>query len=493
MNHRLTENKRGLLSAYLDGELQGVDRQEAERLLAESDDARRYLEELKAVEDISSRALTAPLSADAMIIATRLTGSSVKTAAGSAGLKAGLLGSWGTLGIGGLVTAAAVTVGVMIWPGRQSTTDSAPSTRHPYLAGMQGTPVVNLDSSSVIVPLMTAGELATFAVDGTLPIDAARERFITVASRSADSLAVALHAGTSRSELVREFARLTPSAIPSYDSLMRISRLAVLRSNDGAIAVSPTVPQLRLRILQSLARLENSDVTPTCRTRIARAEEELAVACAQRNSVETDHESFDDLVAALDGKRESPYILISTPDGGLLRATNVMQTGNAPIIVAIDLTDGPAVRVTPNSCRAIGRYAFAELPSRAQVESVAALIERGPQTISISAGSGERGKGFWEPKPIWRNRARALASSNADTDARSEIPPMQREQERASPDNVIPDRAAAFEELNRQIRERIRKVRDRVHRMDQALQEAPRSSEGDNINDDRQGGAGGDD
>lgn len=488
MNHRLTENERGLLSAYLDGELNDVDRLGAERLLAESGDARRYLEELRAIEKISSSALTVPLSADAMIIATRLTGSSIKTAAGSAALKTGLLGSWGTLGIGGLVTAAAVTVGVMIWPGRQLTTDNTPVSRPPYVTGLQATPVVNLDSSSVIVPPMTAGELVTFAVDGTLPIDAARERFITVASRSADSLAVALHAGTPKENLTRELARLTPSAIPSYDSLMRISRLVVLRSNDGAIAVSPTVPQLRLRILQSLARLESSDVSQACRTRIARAEEELAVIRAKQG-VERSRESFEELVAALDGKRESPYILISTPNGELLRTTNLPQATEAPVVVAIDLTEGPSVRIAPNAYRAIGRFAFAELPAEPHIQLDAEPNGAAPQTVSIGAGGGPRPRATWASQQAPRANG-TQAITNEEPSAQVQIPPrppQSNRQNTKSPNEPLLDHAAGFDELNRQIQERIMKVRERIDRMNNALRNTPRSSADDDD------GAGGDD
>lgn len=492
MNHRLTENERGLLSAYLDGELNDVDRVGAERLLAESDDARRYLEELKAVENISASALTVPLSADTMIVATRLTGSAIKTAAGSVGMKGGILGSWGTLGIGGLVTAAAVTVGVMIWPGRQLTTDNTPSSRPPYVSGLQATPVVNLDSSSVIVPPMTAGELVTFAVDGTLPIDAARERFITVASRSADSLAVALHTGAPKEDLVRELARLKPSAIPSYDSLMRISRLVVLRSNDGAIAVSPNVPQLRLRILQSLARMESADVTQACRTRIAQAEEELAIIRAKQG-VERSRESFEELVAALDGKRESPYILISTPNGELLRTTSLVQNNAVPLVVAIDLTEGPLVRIAPNAYRAIGQFAFAELPSEPPVELVAAPTELPSQTISIGAGGGPRPRAAWVMQSAPRaNVARTSNTAQSPTpDQMAPQPTQPQHQDATSPNDQIPNRAAEFDELNRLIQERLMKVRERIDRMNNALRDSPRGSQEGNGDDN--GGAGGDD
>jgi len=487
MNQRLTENERGLLSAYLDGELTGVEREQAERLLAGSAQARAYLSELKALDRLSSQVLGLSLPAGTVAAASRITASSIKAAAGVSGVKTGIIGSWGGFALGGLVTAAVVTVGVIVWPGADDDMSSLRSSRSD-VPSVPVRPALNLDSSSVIVPEMTPVELVAFAVDGTLPIDVARRKFITIASRSADSLAVALHSTAPKNDLVRELARLGPSAIPSYDSLIRISRLAVLRSNDGAIAVSPSVPELRRRILESLARVDPADVSPSMRARFEAAGERLAVVRSRREQIEEEHVSFEDLCEAIDGKRDAPYVLIGLPNGGLLRTRDIEAIEDSrPVIVSIDFEDGPAVRIEPRAYRVIGRYAFARAPSPESTPAVdgpgagaiPAIDVSGAQRARALRADRQAGGGVWV-------RERAIPPVPLQA-------PLPNDNERTTT-AIPPSQPASADEINRRIQERLQRANERIRQIEITIQRRDRSGdngaeEGSNGG---QGGAGGD-
>ena len=321
-----------------------------------------------------------------------------------------------------------------------------------------------------------------------LPIDAARRKFITIASRSADSLAVALHSTAPKNDLVRELARLGPSAIPSYDSLIRISRLAVLRSNDGAIAVSPSVPELRRRILQSLSRVDPADVPPSMRARFEEAGDRLAVVRSRREGVEEERASFEDLCAAIEGKRDAPYVLIGLPNGDLLRSRDLgVIEDSRPVIVSIDFQEGPAVRIEPQAYRVIGRYAFAHAPSPESTPSVDGPAAGATPTIGVSGAPRVRalradrqgGGGVWA-----RDRAlppippQAPLPNNHDNTTTA-IPPSQ------------PSRA---DQINTRIQERLRRANERIRQIEITMQRRdPRENNGAEGGDDGgQGGAGDD-
>jgi len=476
MNVRLTDNERGLLSAYVDGELLGAELERAEQLLDGSEEARRYLSELRAVDRLSSRFLGVPFSAATSVAASKITASSIKAAAGSSAAKTGLLGSWGALGIGGLVTAAVVTVGVVVWPGQEP--GAQRDTGSLQDRGVSIAQAANLDSSSVIVPEMTPVELAAFAVDGTLPIGDARRQFITLASQSADSIAVALHSSSTRSALVHELARVEPSAVPNYDSLLRISRLAVLRSNDGALAVSPAVPELRLRILRALARVDRIGLSPTSHIRVGQLEDRLVLSQDRRDDDGNPRESLEDLRAALDGKRNSRYILINMPNGDVLRAQDLEALApEQPFAISVDFSRGPAVSIPSTSCRTIGQYAFA--PTRSTRTNA---DDEGSSTLGaipvISAGAAA-------PRARVSRVVRAhpvVTVLNTDGAAPRErgiqtVPDPSQIGDQAEGSSRILSQPDQFDSINQEIQRRIQRAKNRLMEIQITIQQ--RNGDGD--------------
>lgn len=261
MRYNLSDIERTLLSAYMDGELSTSEASRAEALLASSEEARSYLRELRVVDTLSSNAFTVPgatAAAGGSVaggFSSKLSAGAIEAAAEKAIVaKAVTVGSWGLAGVIG--TAAAVAVGIALSVQTPSPVAKSPvaAIERPHAASVQSAapsaqPMVNLDTTNLIVPPMTTSDILAFAVHGTLPLDAKRSRFITLETKGKDSLAVQVHNRAPR-DIDRALATIDLSQGQLLDSIERVIRTSLIQSKEG-IALRADIPALRLGAIRS--------------------------------------------------------------------------------------------------------------------------------------------------------------------------------------------------------------------------------------------------
>jgi hypothetical protein len=280
MQQRLPDIERTLLSAYIDGELSASERQDVERLLESSDGARAYLRELRADNIAAGEAfpaLPAGIASAGAMGSGKLTAAAIRSAAMKGTIGNGSLsGIWS---MSGLATAAALVVAgfnYLSMPAGSPITEPiapAPQITRVAPAPVRPLPVLDVDTSSFIIPAMTRSELIDFAVQGTLPIDEKRNCFITVTQNSDDALAVSVHpaADVSHARIVDDIVN---AGTHRLDSVHQIVRTALIPYAKNSIAVRSDLPMLRLQVLEELAESAER-IPPQVRKELERVRIEL--------------------------------------------------------------------------------------------------------------------------------------------------------------------------------------------------------------------------
>ncbi len=262
MSYNLSNTERTLLSAYLDGEISATERVQAEQLLTRSEGARAYLNEIRAVHDLSGSVLTgtsilegssgAPFSA-------KLSGKAIEAAAEKAIYsKAVALGSWGLAGVAGV---AAVAVGMVLsvaTPSRPVAGNTSPrpvpQSRTMTAPEVTATaPVIDLDTSNLLVSPMTPSDLFAFAVDGTLPIKSTKGSYITLAPQGKASMALEVHADAPE-DISERLLSFDAPALAMFDSIQRVVRTSLLQYSNERIALRADLQSLRLGVIRSFER-----------------------------------------------------------------------------------------------------------------------------------------------------------------------------------------------------------------------------------------------
>ncbi len=246
---RLSDHERTLLSAFLDGEVSAMERRTAEELLSGSEEARAYLREIRAVNNLSVEAFP-PLLADAVgTLGSSFSGSGISTAAQKTSMLNGLFSS--TWGVAGVAASAAAIVAAVSLSGDQPRTGN-PTASKPVAVHEQNTPsTAPFDTSHLIVPAMTPAELVGFAVQGTLPIDAGRDRFLTVRTKGEDSFAINVRNGVPV-EVREPFQGITLGSSSGLDTVQRAIRSSVKALKDGGIALRRDFMWQRHRLIDYL-------------------------------------------------------------------------------------------------------------------------------------------------------------------------------------------------------------------------------------------------
>ncbi|MBS1913114.1 MAG: hypothetical protein JST22_14090 [Bacteroidetes bacterium] len=379
MNYTLNDNERTLLSAFMDGELSSADIQTVDALLARSAEARQYLDELRTVGALSGSALAVPVAAGSGSLGAtaKLTGSAIQAAAKRATLlKGAATGSWGLAGTVGALAVAAVGVAVML------KNPPEPESRH--AAQIAGTsrpaqtpmvPVSLLDTSNLIVPPMNKSDLVRFAIDGTLPIDAGRKRFLTLAPKGNDSLAVTVHA---RPSSVGEHEYAALQALPQHmlDSLQSVVRTAVLNSKRG-IALRSDISTLRLNLIRTLEQHAPA-LSSQVRRDLDRARTELtAFQEAMERSMEMRRRSSsgDDIVVYQQVQSVDFASLVGDDD-------EMPEQG-----MVLSFNNGPVLAVDPGALQSLEQHMRVIVSSQSQPSIV---LEQGPRGVVVVHGGGER-------------------------------------------------------------------------------------------------------
>jgi hypothetical protein len=282
MQQRLTDIERTLLSAYHDGELSGVDTQRAEELLARSQPAQAYLRDLRNLNSLSAAAFP-PVSATTAAgtsAAAKLSSSAIRAAAEKGAVTKGLLaGGWG---MAGMATAAVAVVAVAVMtlmpssgPTPQTHDRNTPVAPQEQIAVPA---VMALDTTSLIVPAMTSDELVSFAMNGTLPLDAERQRFICVADTA--SAPPAMHAELP-AMLRQELGTLDPAAIRGLDSIKEVVRTSLLNYSNDRIAIRNDMGVLRLSVLQHIESSLSPRLPAETRQRLMVAREAIEASARE--------------------------------------------------------------------------------------------------------------------------------------------------------------------------------------------------------------------
>lgn len=263
MSYNLSNTERTLLSAYLDGEISATERVQAEQLLTRSEGARAYLNEIRAVDALSGSVLTGTsileAAGNAAPFSAKLSGKAIEAAAEKAIYsKAVALGSWGLAGVAGV---AAVVVGVALsvtTPSRpvagKLPSRSVPQSRTATAPEMIATaPVIDLDTSNLLVSPMTPSDLFAFAVDGTLPIKSNKGSYITLAPQGKASMALEVHADAPE-DISERLPSLDAPALAMFDSIQRVVRTSLLQYSNERIALRADLQSLRLGVIRSFER-----------------------------------------------------------------------------------------------------------------------------------------------------------------------------------------------------------------------------------------------
>jgi hypothetical protein len=382
MQQRLTDIERTLLSAYHDGELSGADAQRAEELLVGSQPAQAYLRDLRNLNTLSVAAFPAAgaTTAAGASAGAKLTSSAIRAAAEKGAVTKGMLaGGWG---MAGMATAAVAVVAVAVMTLMPSSKSGEPPLElqqpNTPLAQVATPAVMALDTSSLIVPAMTADELVSFAMNGTLPIDEERQRFICVADSAAAN--PGLHRELP-AMLRQELGTLGPEAIRGLDSIKEVVRTSLLNYSDDRIAIRNDMGELRLSVLQHIESSLSPRLPAETRQRlmVARASIEASTRELDRQAREIDQDA-----RALDeGVR---YVL--------LPEQKITTSASAGTMVRLS----PHEFSSPAASRQvvlIGNNSLDELRDRMQTTSVSVVAAgTAPRsmyrqtTVAVSAGAG---------------------------------------------------------------------------------------------------------
>lgn len=291
MKYNLNDTERTLLSAYIDGELAPHEIAAAERLLSSSDEAQRYLNELRTVEHLSSSALVGVVASEGVSggVAAKLTGRAIEAAAKKALFtKAASLGTWGIAGTVGVVATAAVGLALSLASPKElpiaRVERQAAAAARPSAAGTPAS-FVNVDTNNLIVPPMSTSDLVTFAVHGTLPLGDTRKQFLTCAPKGADSLAVRMHSTAPEAFAADEIGAWNPAEIKVLDSMQRVIRTSVLHYANQGIALRADIPTLRLNVIRTLERAA-PEMPAQLRARLDRSRTEMMACREMLRSVE---------------------------------------------------------------------------------------------------------------------------------------------------------------------------------------------------------------
>jgi hypothetical protein len=385
MTTRLSDNERALLSAYRDGEASSAETAEAERLLADSAEAREYLADLRSLAAFSHVAFPAAPVAGVGASAGfggKLTSGAIQSAAHSAA-HTGLGLGWGV----GLAAAAVTTVAVL------SATlggGSEPRESRPVAASVRSdVPLrplgLDVDEDAVIVPAITRQELVDFAMTGQLPIDSARERFLTVAPRKG-GMEIKVH--NAPSAIPAGLDGLNLGSVPGLDSLERAIRTSLLQSEGKGIAVRVDLPSLRLRVLEELQELADGMPASLDGARQELDREYQRLSSELRSSRLEQHRSG--------GSRQVRFVVISGADlpnpsaasaavtftSGDRRLQSV-EVSSADLGTLAALVDAPAAPAAPAEVRSV--------ESRARIAATApgrVFIRRSVPSARESAARG---------------------------------------------------------------------------------------------------------
>ncbi len=365
----------------MDGELSSADIQTADALLARSAEARQYLDELRTVGALSGSALAVPVVAGSggLGVTAKLTGSAIQAAAKRATLlKGAATGSWGLAGTVGALAVAAVGVAIMLKNPPEP--ESRHAAQHISSSRPAQTPVVPvslLDTSNLIVPPMNKSDLVRFAIDGTLPIDAGRRRFLTLAPKGNDSLAVTVRARAS-SVSNHEYAALR--ALPQHmlDSLQSVVRTAVLNSNRG-IALRSDISTLRLNLIRTLEQHVPA-LSSQVRRDLDRARTELTAfqEAMERSAEMRRRSSSGDL-----GSDIVVYQQVESVDFASLVGDDDEMPAQAMVL---GFNNGPTLAVDPGALQSLEHHIRVIVSSQSQP---AIVVEQGPRGVMMMHG-GER-------------------------------------------------------------------------------------------------------
>ena len=325
----------------MDGELVPAESMEVERLLARSEDARVYLQELHAVRELSGEAFVAPhlAGASGSSLAEKLSGRSVQSAAKQAVVgKSVVAGSWG---VAGVIGVAAAVVGIILFfgdgeprPAPVAADRSSHSTGGVIQPHAQ--PTMNLDTSNLLVPPMTPSDLLTFAVDGTLPIDARHGCYITLGSTGMDSLSVEVHAKAPAS-MAEQLPSLDGTAMVVLDSIQRVVRTSLLQYSNERIALRTDMPRLRLDVIRSFEKVA-PHLPAQVREKLDQSRSEILAAQRAAGEREDSH-----VGAGVGGGRKParvPYTVVAFDGAGdasihipQVEDRIVINSGQAPVMI----------------------------------------------------------------------------------------------------------------------------------------------------------------
>lgn len=386
MSHILSDQEKSLLSAFHDGEATPREAAQARQLLERSPEAKSWLQDARAVRHMSvESAMRTPLPP----LSGKLTGSAiVKAAAGAGGAGGGSFfavarSPLGLAGAAALLLAGAVwTYGELKNPapfesGRQTEIAAAmPETNHSQVlatADLSPQP----DANPVTIPPITARDLAGFALDGALPINAERTRFVGMGSNQAETTAAVR-------EIEEGMRELEPLQVRALDSLAELLRSSVIRLQGNGLAVRSDLPDLRLAVIE---RLRDADLSGAARKELNTARRK---AQENRGEVLTSLEiGMKRMEAGLLAAGETPYVLIESnetiesPAGDRTGRTVVEFIGTRNRVITLN---PQAIRITdPNPSL---RVSLATATPRRNRPAAAAEAGVSPRTTSAVTSTG---------------------------------------------------------------------------------------------------------
>ena len=284
MSDILTEKEKALLSAYHDGELSGTEYAEAEHLLGSSTEAQAWLEDASRVRSLSIDAAIKPTFA----VTDKLTGSAIATAAargGGRGVVSTLThSSWGITGAVGLLVIGAIFLTDPFGTG-ENPEAGLPANALAYEASVAPVSSLEPEDAAVTVPPISARDLVSFALQGTLPTNAERTEYVAF---SAD--------GASDERMAREIesglGNLGKGHLRTLDSLAELLRTAVLKKNEGTYAVRQDLSALREEVIE---QMQEAPLSSDARTTLQQVQNKARVAQKEADSR---------LVAEMDRMRE---------------------------------------------------------------------------------------------------------------------------------------------------------------------------------------------
>lgn len=382
MSHTLSDQEKSLLSAFHDGEATPREAAQARQLLERSPEATSWLQDARAVRNMSvETAMRTPLPP----LSGKLTGSAIVRAAagggGGGGFFAVARSPLGLAGAAALLLAGAVwTYGELKNPapfesGRQTEIAAVPEANPPQVlatADLSPQPGAN----PVMIPPITARDLAGFALDGALPINAERTRFVGMGSNEANVTAAVR-------EIEEGMRKLEPLQARALDSLAELLRSSVIRLQGNGLAVRSDLPDLRLAVIE---RLRQSPLSGTARTELNTARRK-----AQENrtkvlsSLEAEMKRME---AGLLAAGETPYVFIESsrtvenPAGDRSERTVTEMIGPRNRVIALN---PQAIRITdPNPSL---KVSLATAPPRRNRAAAAPDAGDSRRTAALSAAA----------------------------------------------------------------------------------------------------------